>query len=75
MIGDYDPEDAWDDSDSTDDKLLVLERLIADLRRRNDDRHDLRVANGLRLLSKIIIVNRRQERRLNKVRRTLERLG
>ena len=75
MIGDYDPEDAWDDGDDTDAKLLVLERVIADLRRRNDDRHDVRVANALRLLAKVIIVSRRQERRRSKIQQQLERLG
>jgi hypothetical protein len=43
MIGDIDPEDAYDADDPPEVRLAVLERVLLDLRRRSDRRAARRV--------------------------------
>jgi hypothetical protein len=76
VIGDSDPEDWWDDGDSVDEKLHVLEKLVESLRREQDERYDLRRFEGLRLAEKVEDDDRgldwRQRRRLRRIRDELD---
>ena len=48
---DFDPEDAYDIGDDPDTKVVVLERVVADLRaRRLEDRFEARRTDALRVL-------------------------
>jgi hypothetical protein len=49
VIGDIDPEDAYDVDDPPDVRLSVLERVLLDLRRRDDDRREGRRRDALRV--------------------------
>jgi hypothetical protein len=82
---DKDPEDAWDDGDDTDFKLLVLERVVESIRteKRNggQERAEARRAEALRLLRKLEqkIVDEERDRshdgaRLRDIREALEKL-
>jgi hypothetical protein len=73
VLGDIDPEDAWDDGDPIDDKIVILDRVLAQLRQRSDDRHEARRANALRLLGKLQQV-RSDDPRLAELRERLEAL-
>ena len=53
VIGDVDPEDAWDDGDPLDDKLFVLDRVVASLRAHRDERFAFRRGDALRLVAKL----------------------
>jgi len=54
MIGDKDPEDAWDDVDPLETKLRVLLRVAVALRdSERDDRFDARRVDAIRLLGKL----------------------
>lgn len=51
MIGDIDPEDAYDSGDPIDVRLGVLERTVLDLsRRRNEPRFEARRTDARRVL-------------------------
>ena len=82
---DKDPEDAWDDGDSSDFKLLVLERVVESIRREKRDgvheRAEARRLDALRLLRKLeqAIVDEERDRshdgaRLRDIREALEKL-
>jgi hypothetical protein len=53
MIGDKDPEDAYDAGDPPGVRLAVLERVVADLRARDDGRREARRVDALRLLANL----------------------
>jgi hypothetical protein len=53
MIGDADPEDAWDDTDSVDVRLRLLERIVASIEDHADTRQRARAVDGLRLVAKL----------------------
>ena len=73
VIGDKDPEDAYDAGDPPAVRLEVLERIVASLQA-IDDRRELRRDDALRLVDN----NRRapgvDRRRLERIRRDLEAL-
>ena len=82
---DKDPEDAWDDGDDGEFKLLVLERVVESIRREKRDgghnRAEARRIDGLRLLRKLeqAIVDEERDRshdgaRLRDIREALEKL-
>jgi hypothetical protein len=75
-FGDYDPEDSWDDGDSTDVKVALLERIIDDLGSRRDDRFDGRRADARRLIEKLAgsDLDRRERRKVDGLREDLEAL-
>ena len=51
---DKDPEDAWDDGDDDEFKILILERTVTQLDHDVDDRHEPRRVDALRLLGKLV---------------------
>lgn len=53
MIGDHDPEDAYDAGDPLGERLRVIGRIVDDLRHSTDQRRELRRADALRLLDNI----------------------
>lgn len=53
MIGDADPEDAYDAGDPPHVRLAVLRRVVAELRHRDDGRRDLRRTDALRLVANL----------------------
>jgi len=70
-FGDADPEDAWDDSDSVELKVRVLERVIESLRNSKDDaRFEFRRNDALRLVNKLLS----QQARIADLRDELEDL-
>ena len=71
MYRDSEPEDAWDDGDTDDEKLDILERVVLELsdRHRRDDRFDFRRVDALRLARKVA-----PSTRLDAIREQLETL-
>lgn len=70
--GDVQPEDAWDDGDSEDQKLRVLERVVLALQREANEKRRL---EALRLLAKLEALREIRTQRIINVREDLETLG
>lgn len=68
-FNDYDPEDAWDDNDSEDQKLSVMERIVEALEDRSAHDRLARRDDALRLLGKLTSTSKRRNRRHLKVLR------
>lgn len=54
-FGDFDPEDAWDDSDPIEEKLRLLSKILVSIRdaESNQERKQVRIQNVRRLLEKV----------------------
>lgn len=74
MIGDKDPEDAYDVVDPPNVRLEILERVVADLRARDDGRNAFRRTDALRLVDRLRDERGVDQRRLRQVRRDLQAL-
>lgn len=74
MIGDKDPEDAYDAGDPIDVRLTVLERILDSLRDDRDERHHARRADALRVISIVLEESRHHRRRIDRLRNELEEL-
>ena len=74
MIGDRDPEDAYDAGDPPDVRLTVLERVASDLEQTDDARREARIVDALRLARNLADVDGVDRRALRAVRRRLEAL-
>lgn len=74
-FGDADPEDEWDDGDPFRVRLEILERVLAALRDRRDERFEGRLGEALRLLAKLVDEHSVDQTRLERLRDALEGLG
>jgi hypothetical protein len=76
VIGDVDPEDAYDAGDPVGVRLAVLERIVVALYESTDRRESRRV-DALRLVRNLgeEDLRRRDRRRLRAIRDDLEELG
>lgn len=76
MIGDKDPEDAYDRGDPPTVRVAVLERVVADLRARRDadTRHDARRLDALRVVAVLALARGVDRARVAAIRRALEEL-
>jgi hypothetical protein len=54
VFGDIDPEDAWDDGDLEDEKVIILLRVLEDLSAERDDRFEARRTDAIRLTFKLV---------------------
>jgi len=74
-FGDVDPEDAWDDIDPFRVRLEILERVLADLSERRDERFRARLEEALRLIGKMVREHHEDTVRLERIRESLEALN
>jgi len=73
MIGDVDPEDAYDADDGLEDRILVLERTVADmLGSEPDPRREIRRAQALERVDRLGEVPPEYQSRVDAVRQALE---
>jgi len=74
-FGDVDPEDEWDDIDPFRVRLEILERILAALQERRDERFRGRLEDALRLVGKLIREHQEDTVRLERIREALEALS
>ena len=73
MIGDAEPEDAYDADDGIEDRVLVLERTVADLLGcEPDERREIRRAAALERVERFGEVPGEFQSRVTAVRQALE---
>ena len=74
MIGDKDPEDAYDAGDPLDVRIAVLQRVVDSLRDDRDERTDARRDDALRVVLVVLNELRYHRRRIDRLRNDLEEL-
>jgi hypothetical protein len=74
VIGDKDPEDAYDAGDPVDVRIAVLQRIVDSLIAHRDERTNARRADALRVVLVLLDELRYHRRRIDRIRNDLEEL-
>jgi hypothetical protein len=72
MFGDFDPEDAWDDTDPVERKIAMLDKIAHSINGDPDEtRRSARHVNAERLLVKLRVVNEELATHLDRIEEAL----